>query len=905
MIAHNLALGRRVLFVSEKRAALDVVYRRLEQVGLGEFALELHSHKSTKSEVLRQLGRAWDARGGRSPDEWEAETTRLRTLRDELNGHVRALHHRHPNGWSVHDAIWRVVRDGDPHTPALDWATGTEHGAVEVAAMREAVRRLELTFGDLGPLDEVVRRHVGAEDWTNAWAARLLSAAERLDAATGSVAEAAQGLVAAVDLPLAHAGPNDLPPLRALAEAVLAAHGLDVGFAFAPGAAERIAALRSLAKKIDQWTAEAAMLSTAYGDPAAAEAGHPQFAAEWGAAAERFWFFETLARRRVARDLGATGQAQGAVEPERDLAVLAAMAAHRAEAGRLSVAIGAVRGVDDLGSDAELLKRLATTAESLRTAVARAASTPSAHAALTARLRALVGDANDLLTAEGAIGRAATELGDAIEVFDAARADVLDASAAPDLPPQFDGLRALCRALSDSAPRLNALCQWNAARAVALAAGLAPMIAPVEGGLETGAAVPLFDVAYAKWFAAGAIDADPLLAGFNPRVHEDKIAAFRALTTEVGALTARIVRARLCAGLPAPDGVAKGSGFGILKHELAKQRRHKPVRQLAEEMGADFTRLAPCMLMSPLSIAQYLPASSELFDIVIFDEASQITPWDAVGSIGRGRQLVVAGDQKQMPPTTFFSRGTAAALDDEELEDLESILDECVTASVPRRSLDWHYRSRHDSLIAFSNSRYYGNRLVTFPAPETRDSAVHWHKVDGVYTQGAKTNPIEAQAMVAEVRRRLAEVAPGETTLGIVTLNSDQQSLVEDLLDKERRSDPAFDAHFADSLAEPVFVKNLETVQGDERDVIVLGIGFGPTEAGSPKMSMNFGPLEQGGRLAAAERGGDACEGRDAGVHLLRAVDDRLVAHVRPRGARLAHLHRVRRTRSARVGRAP
>ncbi|EMD81923.1 DUF3320 domain-containing protein [Pacificimonas flava] len=319
------------------------------------------------------------------------------------------------------------------------------------------------------------------------------------------------------------------------------------------------------------------------------------------------------------------------------------------------------------------------------------------------------------------------------------------------------------------------------------------------------------------------------------------------MTEEVQKLTAAIIRARLCTHLPDPAQVARASGYGVLKHELAKQRAHKPVRRLAEEMGKDFSALAPCMLMSPLSIAQYLPPDQDLFDIVIFDEASQITPWDAVGSIGRGRQLVLAGDQKQMPPTNFFSRGSAT-VDEDAMVDLESILDECVSASIPRRSLDWHYRSRHDSLIAFSNSRYYDGKLVTFPAPETRETAVEWHRVDGVYAKGTEqTNAIEAKAIVAEARRRLAGQVPSETSLGIVTLNSKQQELIEDLLEQARKGDSAFDAHFSDDLEEPVFVKNLETVQGDERDTIILGITFGPVEAGARKMSMNFGPLNKDG----------------------------------------------------------
>ncbi len=266
-------------------------------------------------------------------------------------------------------------------------------------------------------------------------------------------------------------------------------------------------------------------------------------------------------------------------------------------------------------------------------------------------------------------------------------------------------------------------------------------------------------------------------------------------------------------------------------------------------MGDAFGRLAPCMLMSPLSVAQYLPSGQAPFDLVIFDEASQIAPWDAVGVIARGRQVVVAGDPRQMPPTNFFNRGAASG--DEDVEpDMESILDECLAAGVPSHGLGWHYRSRHESLIAFSNHRYYDGRLVTFPAAVTRDSAVSWRRVDGVYAMGkGKTNQVEAEAIVDEAVRRMVEAAAtgAEASIAVVTLNAEQQALVENLLDARRRDRPDLERFFGEGAFEPVVVKNLETVQGDERDVVLIGIGYGPTEPGSPSMSMNFGPLNREG----------------------------------------------------------
>lgn len=134
---------------------------------------------------------------------------------------------------------------------------------------------------------------------------------------------------------------------------------------------------------------------------------------------------------------------------------------------------------------------------------------------------------------------------------------------------------------------------------------------------------------------------------------------------------------------------------------------------MAAEMGDAMSKLAPCMLMSPLSVAQFLPSEQALFDLVIFDEASQIAPWDAIGTMARGKQVVIAGDPRQMPPTSFFNR--AANDTDETEEDMESILDECLAAGLYNHSLSWHYRSRHESLIAFSNHQYYDGNLITFP----------------------------------------------------------------------------------------------------------------------------------------------------------------------------------------------
>ena len=228
--------------------------------------------------------------------------------------------------------------------------------------------------------------------------------------------------------------------------------------------------------------------------------------------------------------------------------------------------------------------------------------------------------------------------------------------------------------------------------------GLAPLVEALERrSVAPAASLDAFETGYACWFAFTRMDEEPLIRAFIGSEQEDRIARFRALDDRVGKLTSRYIRARLCGLIPDKTQVSKRDGYGTLKYQLQLQRPSMPIRKLAAEMGDAFTRLAPCMLMSPLSIAQYLPPDQALFDLVIFDEASQITPWDAIGAMARGKQVIIAGDPRQMPPSNDFARATGAGSDDDDTEaDMESILDECLAAGVPQHSLDWHYRSRHE-----------------------------------------------------------------------------------------------------------------------------------------------------------------------------------------------------------------
>ena len=288
--------------------------------------------------------------------------------------------------------------------------------------------------------------------------------------------------------------------------------------------------------------------------------------------------------------------------------------------------------------------------------------------------------------------------------------------------------------------------------------------------------------------------------------------------------------------------------LSILEHEANKKRAIKPIRVMFREIPNLLYRIKPCLLMSPLSVATYLTYNPESFDVVIFDEASQIFPWDAIGAISRCKATIVVGDSKQMPPTNFFmaSTGYDDDYDEEEEEsaaDFESILDLC-TAVLPQKMLNWHYRSKTESLIAFSNRNFYRNRLVTFPSSQhdSDDFGIKFHYVsNGVFVN--RQNIKEAEA-VADLIYEHFRKHP-ERSLGVVCFSINQQALLEDIIDERRRRNDLYAKFFDQTINEPFFVKNLETVQGDERDTIIFSIGYGKDAAGNLKH--NFGPLNRKG----------------------------------------------------------
>lgn len=356
--------------------------------------------------------------------------------------------------------------------------------------------------------------------------------------------------------------------------------------------------------------------------------------------------------------------------------------------------------------------------------------------------------------------------------------------------------------------------------------------------------------AYKKAFYLQWIDTilheSPILITLSRIPHDETVKTFKTKDELNFEINKAKIKEKLSAQRPNLDMIAQGSAIAILLREGEKKRKQKGIRLLLEEIGDLVQTLKPCFLMSPLSVSTFL-SSDIKFDVVVFDEASQIFPQDAIGAIYRGKQLIVVGDSKQMPPSNFFNSASVQNDNDDESDDItdfESILDICSTA-FPQKRLKWHYRSRFESLISFSNKNFYDNDLVTFPSSKQDDKGigVDYFYVDGIFDRKTKTNRVEAEKIVDLVFENIEKYP--ERSLGVVAFSMSQQNLIDKLISKRRQQDPSKEPFFKSDKAEPFFVKNLETVQGDERDTIIFSIAYGRDSQG--RLLLNFGPVNREG----------------------------------------------------------
>lgn len=378
--------------------------------------------------------------------------------------------------------------------------------------------------------------------------------------------------------------------------------------------------------------------------------------------------------------------------------------------------------------------------------------------------------------------------------------------------------------------------------------GLGALVRGVTTGrLAPGDLQPGFERAYYEALRTEVFRRAPGLRGFDGELQDRLVAEFRRLDQQRMALSREHIAAKHAE--ERPRGAAGVGPLGRLTEEFAKKRNLLPIRRLLEVAGPAIQQIKPVFMMSPLSVAQFLKPGAIAFDLLVIDEASQVEPVDALGAIARARQMVVVGDERQLPPTRFFAKLTS---DDAErgeedatfaTKDAESILELCLAKGAPARMLNWHYRSKHQSLIAVSNRQFYDNKLFIVPSPYDAVAGMGLqfnHLPHAVYDRGnTRTNPIEADAIVTAVIAH-ARDNPGQS-LGVATFSTSQRGAILKRLELARREHPELEPYFAAGGPEPFFVKNLENVQGDERDVIFISVGYGKDASGY--LMMNFGPL--------------------------------------------------------------
>ena len=869
IIAHNLALGRRVLFVSEKMAALEVVYRRLQSKGLGDFCLELHSNKANKKDVIAQLDRAWDERLKRTASEWQHTADELKLARDRLNGLVAALHKPGPTGLSPRQALARAVRFKEFHRVRLDWGQDLQRddrakSSEGLEALLRLAHDLGRQFKELEKADLEYFEEIDHEEWSFAWQDQVLSEAKAVVVAAEDIEQVTAVFLDRMGIELSARTKGAFAALEDLVDQLSAAHAQDLGFGLSPDAPTTFEALEDALKELESYRQAREELSQPFSDAAIRSAPVSEWTEQWNLASDRIWplrlFGQSGVRKKIAQHFGF---GKSGIKPDTDLPTLKKLQRTAERMDKASEQLPTDAPWQGLSTDIGKVRTAAEAAKRLRRSMITLAGFNTDIADLRPIFRKRFVEGREMLEPGMPISEAGQSFLSSLSEFtrcaNAFRQSIGMAVVQPDPVEQteadwsLDQLVRVAEAVLERAVRLNPWCQWVELRRKAEAEALEPLVTGlIAGGVDPDQARETALTAYCVWLAPKLIDARNELRTFSGSSQEETITTFRKLDQELAEMTSSYIRARLSGQVPERDKIGKDAGFSFLRRELAK-KRHFPVRKIINESSDALLTLTPCLLMSPLSVAQYLSAETPAFDLVVFDEASQITVWDAIGAIARGKRTVIVGDPKQMPPTNFFEKGAVTSDDSDDDDsgfggDLESILDEAMAASVKHWRLTGHYRSRHESLIAFSNYAYYNSQLVTYPSAETRDTVVAIRKVDGIYGKGKdRTNPIEAKATVEEILRRLRDPDLSKFSIGVVTLNSEQQRLILDLLDAERRTDESLEPFFRDDNEEPVFVKNLETVQGDQRDVILISIGYGPTEPGAQTMSMNFGPLNRQG----------------------------------------------------------
>lgn len=834
LIANLLAEGKSVLFAAEKMAALEVVQKRLDKIGIGSFCLELHSNKARKKEVLEQLRIASEITKNTSPGRYKEKAEQLKKVRQELNAYAERLHAPLTCG----STLFELINEYEDY-----------RGAEDIAPF-EGGFAASLSRGDIEEADDTVNRLKAAEAAVNGIVGNPLNKI--------GLCEYSQQLKAIIPKQAAEYK-NTLEAIKPLREKLSSAISADT-----PKSYDGEQKLADTAAQLALWsglpvswrgvrnasfvfaqTEEAArsFVSAKEKENAILVKFNPTFLQQDGNAllneynkiSAKWALPKAIGLSSMAKRMSGFSKAPIAkTDLLQDINNLCEYQREQVKAKDLFNQIGSSLGEMYRGeqTDWSRVGELAKAARESCHALSQFGIEEEQRINLC-RNSELIAVSEQLKNGFAAMNNAKLDLYSTLQISDSDGEDWVLSEIT------------LCGNICENIDGLKEWVAFNAAAREAEEKGLSNLVSGLRNGMDREKLFPAYKKALLLSLINTAIDGDKVLSGFSGAVFNQRIEDLKKLDAEIMELSQEEVFCRLAGRLPDfSKEAASNSEIAALQKMIKSGGRGVSIRRMFEKLPTLIPRLCPCMLMSPISAAQYLDPDREPFDTVVFDEASQLTTCKAVGVLARGREAVIVGDPKQMPPTSFFSVNSADE-DNLESEDLESILDDCLALNMPQTHLLWHYRSRHESLIAFSNSRFYENKLLTFPSVNDRESKVNLVHVDGVFDRGkTRQNKAEAAAVVEEIKRRCHDEELSRYSVGVVTFNISQQNLIEDLLNEACKTDQQLE-QWAFNSEEPVFIKNLENVQGDERDVILFSVGYGPDKEGN--VYMNFGPLNREG----------------------------------------------------------
>ena len=846
MIANALYQGKRVLFVAEKMAALEVVQKRLKKIGLEPFCLEMHSNKMTKQHFLSQMQLALDAAHIKSPQEFETTANQLYEHRQQLIGNIEALHKVQSSGLSLYDCISRFLsikhEELNDNLPPLETANSES-----LSRWETIISSLNAVFQVTGhPADNPLR---GLEPHD----ARLetLSRVKEILQKYGEIFAELKQASEEFSKKILPSGTDDsmeeLEDLLKFTAALQNAHVIGakmMDLAANQHLKKEFTELVTAGRKRDMLKQQLKRhnLESVLDIPAA------NLLQEWSGILQKWFIPRFFAKRSFMGKIRVYNQALKPTDVEE---LLNNVETYQKNAKVVEDQLEELKGafgylVSDHKQDWTKIEQSYNAAPVIIQFLLNYANRHDmSYATVRGTFLQKIGD--DLPMFKQQYGEQLTELLN-LKLLHEQQLSLMRTFAIMMLP-----VENISTTIPNTLERwllnfghIKDWCQWVSRKRELEAENLYCVYEYIENEHKDGieASQALLKGIYHQLIMQ-MVDADEQLRLFNGLIFSELIDKYRQETSAFQELTKKELYCRLAANVPSQTMEASAnSEMGILKRNIANGGRGTTIRKIIDQIPSLLPKLCPCMLMSPISVAQYIDLDRDKFDIVVFDEASQMPTSEAVGAIARGKALVVVGDPMQMPPTSFFATSTVDE-DEAEIDDMDSILDDCITLSIPSKYLTWHYRSKHESLIAFSNTQYYDGKLFTFPSIDDRVSKVTLVQIEGTYDKGrTRSNPAEAKAIVEEVIRRLSDEKLSRFSIGIVSFSKVQQSLIEDMLEDEMAKHPELELR-SNLSEEPIFIKNLENVQGDERDVILFSVGYGPDKNGH--VSMNFGPLNNEG----------------------------------------------------------